>query len=152
MACSDRLARDLRSKGFRVTPQRAVILEVIAHRGGHQSAKDVYRAARKRLPGLNPVTVYRTLESLQRAGVLDLFSVAGEVDRFALRERGNPHAHLVCSRCGTVVEVTLAIAEGLVRTVSREHGFALETSHLTLTGLCRNCRLSGTASRPPGGG
>ena len=140
MACNDRLARELRSKGFRVTPQRAVILEIVAHRRGHQSAMDVYREARTRLPGLNLVTVYRTLETLQQAGMLDLFAVAGGVDRFALREAANPHGHLVCRGCGEVREFPAEDVARFASRLTRRHGFHVETSHLTLQGLCPECQ------------
>lgn len=142
MACTERLAQALRRLGYRVTPQRAVILEIIAHRGGHQSAQEVYAEAIRRLPGLNLVTVYRTLETLHQAGMVDVFSVGTGVDRFALREEGNPHGHLVCRACGRVLEFPIEELQRMTVQLRNDHGFVVEPSHLTLRGVCKECATS----------
>ena len=124
---------------MRVTPQRAVILETLARSPGHASARQVYRRARGRLPGLNLVTVYRTLQRLHEAGVVDLLSNGTEVVRFARRDPGRPHQHLVCRRCRRLLELNSDLVRRLARQVRREHGFRLEADHLALRGVCRTC-------------
>ncbi|MGD8554772.1 MAG: Fur family transcriptional regulator [Anaerolineales bacterium] len=139
MSCTERLTREMRRLGFRVTPQRAVILETIAHGDGHQSAAEVFKAANQRLPGLNIATVYRTLDSLHRAGMVDLLSTDASIVRFELRDPQHPHSHLVCRACGQVMELPSEFIETFAEGVREDHGFALDTQHLTLTGLCAQC-------------
>jgi Fur family ferric uptake transcriptional regulator len=139
MSCSERLRREMRLRGIRITPQRSVILETVSHLGGHPSATEVYREAARRLPGLNPATVYRTLDSLQAAGLVDAMAGAGGRARFALRDLSHPHHHLVCVDCGGELELDAGWITDLARQVRRRKGFRLHTHHLTLTGQCREC-------------
>jgi Fur family ferric uptake transcriptional regulator len=140
MSCGDRLSGELRLSGFRVTPQRGVILETIAHMKGHLSAQEVFESARLRLPGLNIATVYRTLETLHEAGLVDFMLSATDPVRFSLRDQDNPHDHLVCRRCHKVLELDHDLLTPLASGVARDQGFRLDTDHLTLTGICHACR------------
>jgi Fe2+ or Zn2+ uptake regulation protein len=129
----------LRQAGFRITPQRQVILEVVAHGSDHQSAQQVYRAAQRRLPGLNLATVYRTLESLNRAGLVDLLDDSRGSLRFSLRDARPPHAHLVCRACGATAELPVGGLSRLVNEIRRRTGFEPDLRHQTLGGLCAEC-------------
>ncbi|MFN2147647.1 MAG: Fur family transcriptional regulator [Anaerolineales bacterium] len=140
MSCGKRLAEALRARGYRVTAQRTIILETIAHMGGHLSAQQVYQEAQRRLPGLNLTTVYRTVESLQQAGMIDTFSTSLEPLQFALRDGTHPHAHLVCRSCGAIGELDAQQLVPLQNLVQREADFEIDIHHLTLEGLCAKCR------------
>jgi Fe2+ or Zn2+ uptake regulation protein len=140
MSCGERLAAELRKHGFRVTPQRAVILETIAHRGGHLTVQEVYAEARQRLPGLNIATIYRTVESLHHAGMVDLFSTTSHATMFELRDPANPHGHLICTICERVIEMELGLIQELGHIVASETEFELDAHHLTLFGVCARCR------------
>jgi Fur family ferric uptake transcriptional regulator len=139
MSCGERLAKELREQGYRVTPQRAVILETIAHMDGHRTAQEVFRAAGERLPGLNLATIYRTLDTLHAASLVDLFDDGGGVTRFSLRDPEHQHGHLVCQRCGRTLTLDPAHVSSLARKIHRETGFEIAVDHLTLTGLCESC-------------
>ena len=140
MSCGERLAKAMRAHGYRVTAQRTIILETISHMGGHLSAQQVYQEAVKRLPGLNLTTVYRTVESLQGAGLIDIFSTSLEPLQFSLRDSNHPHAHLVCRVCGKVQELDSERIRPLQDIVQRTSDFRLDINHLTLEGLCASCR------------
>ncbi len=140
MACGPKLSQELRVSGFRVTPQRGVILETIAHLPGHPSAQEVFEAARRRLPGLNIATVYRTLDTLRDAGLVDLLEGVDSLVRCSIRDPGSLHGHLICRGCQVVVEVEMPLLISLAGDLGRRHGFALDLAHLTLTGLCSNCQ------------
>jgi Fe2+ or Zn2+ uptake regulation protein len=151
MSCGERLTNDLRRHGIRITPQRAVILETIAHMDGHRTALEVYQAAEERLPGLNLATVYRTLETLHEAELVDFFATSGEVTRFSLRNPEDLHGHLVCERCGITLTIAPHHATLLAESVREETGFEITLDHLTLGGLCRDCarHSSNPDSIPP---
>lgn len=141
MACGERLARELREKGYRVTAQRAILLETIAHNHGHLNVQEIYQEARQRLPGLNLATVYRTVDSLRDAGLIDWYAPGSEPMQFALRDHENPHGHLVCQKCGTVSELDLSLAQNFQERVRQATGFQIDGSHLTFQGLCPRCSV-----------
>ncbi|MBM3465631.1 MAG: transcriptional repressor [Armatimonadetes bacterium] len=139
---SDILPTLLRGQGLRVTPQRAVIYDIIGAIEGHAhlTAQEVYDQARSRLPGLNVATVYRTLETLHGAGLVDMMGTpgAGEV-RFSLRDPRRRHAHLLCRGCRAELEIPLEVVERMAREVSALNGFEVDVDHLTFPGVCGKC-------------
>ena len=139
MSCGDRLEAELRRSGYRVTPQRAVILETISHLDGHSSVNQVFDLASKRLPGLNLVTVYRTLDRLQRAGLIDLLSTSGSSMRFSIRDQSNQHGHLQCRVCGSVSEIPADLFGDMLTKIEKQYHFKVESDHLTLQGVCEEC-------------
>ena len=139
MSCGPRLEEELRQAGFRVTPQRGVILEAVSHNGGHQTAQQVFDQARQRLPGLNLATVYRALDTLHRAGMIDMLSNGSDLVQYGLHDPGHPHAHLICQSCGGVQEIGPDSVERLAAALKRSTGFSLDVGHLTLAGLCDRC-------------
>lgn len=140
MSCGDQLASDLRREGYRVTPQRAVILETISHLDRHSSVNEVFELAKVRLPGLNIATVYRTLEKLHGAGLMDLLSTSGDSMRFSLRDRTNRHAHLHCRTCGLEFEIPAKYFSKMIDEIKNQYGFGVDGDHLTLGGICGDCR------------
>ena len=143
MSCGERLVAELRSRKRRVTPQRAVIMETIAHMQGHLSPSEVHQVARERLPGLNLATVYRTLDTLHQDGLLDTFQLEPGQVRYALRELDHLHGHLVCSECGAVLDFDPAEVETLRSEIEARHGFRMALEHLTLRGRCETCAAQG---------
>jgi Fe2+ or Zn2+ uptake regulation protein len=139
MSCGEELIAELQKAGYRVTPQRAVILESIAHMEGHSSAQEVYENASARLPGLNIATVYRTLDTLHEAGLIDLFSVSPDSMRFSLHDQANRHAHLQCKHCGCVLEVDMAPFDRLVSVIKGDLNFTIDSRHLSFQGICHDC-------------
>jgi len=140
MACGAHLEQEIRRSGFRVTAQRSVILETVAHLARHASAQEVYEKARARLPGLNPATVYRTLEVLHGAGLLDQLVSTDDPLRFSLRDPAKPHHHLVCRLCRQSFELETRRLRSISASLERDLGFALDHDHQSLTGICRACR------------
>jgi Fur family ferric uptake transcriptional regulator len=131
--------RELRAAGHRVTPQRLVILETVAHADQCTSPQEVFAQASRRLPGLNQATVYRTLQRLHDADLVDLHTNGGHALRFSLRDPKHPHAHLVCRVCGRELELDPHVMTPLRQMVRRRTGFHVDAQHLTLTGLCSRC-------------
>lgn len=142
MSCGERLVQEMKRRGQRVTPQRAVILETVAHMDRHVTVQEVYDRARERLPGLHLATVYRALEGLQQAGLVDPFAAGPGLTRFALRHDDHPHGHLVCQRCGQTVDFNPELARGLAEKVEAVHAYQINLNHLTLRGMCPECRGS----------
>jgi Fur family transcriptional regulator, ferric uptake regulator len=138
------LARRLRALCVRVTPQRLLVLEALAAHGGHMTAEEVMRWAAPRSSGLNLATVYRTLELLVSLGMVAQTDLGGEATAFELVGRA-PHHHLVCERCGAVIEMDDSLFQSLRSDVLRRYGFDARSRHIALFGLCRDCQSAAMA-------
>jgi Fur family ferric uptake transcriptional regulator len=133
------LARRLRALRVRVTPQRLLVLEALAAHGGHMTAEEVMRWAAPRATGLNLATVYRTLELLVSLGLVAQTDLGAEATAFELVGPA-PHHHLVCERCGAVIEMADTVFQSLRADVLRRYGFEAQSRHIALFGVCRDCQ------------
>jgi Fur family peroxide stress response transcriptional regulator len=127
-----------------MTPQRQLLLQILAGLRHHPTADELYRRAVKRLPSVSPATVYRNLQTLVRAGVLSVLQRAGS----AVRYDPNPeeHHHFVCRRCRRLFDVYLTDVDVAVN--FRRSGIAgarIEAVRVELAGLCPRCRAAGPA-------
>ena len=122
-----------------LTRQREAVLRVIRESENHLTASEIYEAARKRLPSISYATVYNSLKYLREAGLVHeiSFGVAGanRYDRETAR-----HDHAICSCCGKLVDIDLPETVDLLRTAARQSRFKAQSIHLTLVGLCPDCR------------
>jgi len=138
MTCGSNLTEPLHARGFRMTSQRMAILHTLHHAGGHVSPTEVYERARRDQPGLTETTVYRTLEFLAAHG----FALAAHVGNgklvYELTEEN--HHHLICHACGKTVAVESAALTGLYEQLNASTGYQLDSSHVTLFGLCPECQ------------
>jgi Fur family ferric uptake transcriptional regulator len=134
----------LRDHGFRVTPQRATILEILSEVVGHQhlTAQEVFGLAQDRLPGLNVATVYRSLVSLTDAGLVEQMVTSADGIRFSLKDPQHQHCHLVCRVCSQVLEFDSAELGTLSARIEQSYGFAIDIPHLTFPGVCSGCQQS----------
>jgi Fe2+ or Zn2+ uptake regulation protein len=138
MSCASEYAPQLRSRGFRMTSQRSAILHVLRHAGTHLSPQEVYRQAKRDLPGLTEPTVYRTLDFLAENG----FARPARAGNGHLRYQiaGDDHHHVVCRICGDEVEIEHALLENLYRELESTSGYLRIDSHMTFLGICPACQ------------
>lgn len=145
------LVRALRSRGLRITRARRSICEVLATaHEEHLSAADLLERA-QRVSGvrIDQSTVYRTLDVLEEFGHLHhvhlghgpgVYHLSGEAD----------HQHLVCERCGRSAAVPLAELVPVLETVTARYGFAADSVHFALVGVCSECRTGErSVNNPP---
>lgn len=140
MTCATAFAPELRSRGFRMTPQRLAIMHVLHHSGGHLSPAEVYKLARRELPGLTEPTVYRTLEFLAENGFARPAQVGG--GHLVYQMSDTDHHHLICRSCGAELEVEGGVVQGLYRKLTSSTGYRLNESHMTFFGICPKCQKS----------
>jgi Fe2+ or Zn2+ uptake regulation protein len=124
-----------------MTPQRLAILHVLRHEGTHLSPAEVYKKARKELPGLTEPTVYRTLEFLADVALArPSYSSNGHLTyEFA----GNDHHHIHCRVCSAEIAVEHTLLESLYRLLETTSGFRSIDSHVTFFGVCPACQKNG---------
>ncbi len=133
------LIQELQSRGMRVTPQRAIIFEVIENLEGHLTAEEIFREVQGVNPYISLATVYRTLELLQELDLVTPTNLGGSQTIFALKGHG-AHHHLVCQRCGQIEEFADELLEPLRDSLFERYGFAAQTNHMSIFGLCSACR------------
>ena len=137
MSCSSDYAPQLRSRGYRMTPQRMAILHALRHAGKHLTPGEVYKLARQDFPRLTEPTVYRTLEFLVENGVVRSSHTGN--GHFSYQIAGDDHHHLVCRVCKSEIEVEHTLLETLYRTLEKASGYRNINSHLTFFGVCPDC-------------
>jgi Fur family ferric uptake transcriptional regulator/Fur family peroxide stress response transcriptional regulator len=130
--------RDERAIPAGLTRQRQVVLEVVQASHGHMTASEVYEAARKILPTISYATVYNSLRYLKDKGHISEITFGNAASRYD-RETGR-HDHAICSCCGKLVDFDLQETVELMRQAARKSHFKPETIHLTLVGVCPECR------------
>ncbi|MDT4954106.1 MAG: Fur family transcriptional regulator, peroxide stress response regulator [Acidobacteriota bacterium] len=121
-----------------LTPQREAILQVIRESENHMTASEIFEAARRLLPSISYATVYNSLKYLKGAGLVHEISFGNGASRYD-RETER-HDHAVCTSCGKLVDFDLTVTKELVRAAVRKTRFKPESLHLTLRGLCPDCR------------
>ena len=137
MAETDR--RALNITGMRVTNQRALILEVIQHGQGHLDANEVYRRAREKQPRLSLSTVYRTLRTLKKLGLVEEVHFDEAHHHYEIKTPAEHH-HLVCLGCGRVIEFNYPLAHLIQKKVAKARDFEITDSEIRVTGYCSECR------------
>lgn len=121
-----------------MTPARRAVVEALVAGPAHPTAEQLLAAVRTAHPDVAESTVYRTLDALQEAGLVDHVHLGHGPATFHLA--GHGHHHLVCDACGRVVEVDPEVFAGLARELADRHGFELQLGHFALPGRCRTCR------------
>ena len=122
----------------KLTPQREAVLQVILEREDHPTASDIFEAARHRLPSISYATVYNSLRYLREAGLVHEMKFGDSASRYD-RETER-HDHAICTDCGSLVDFDLPEAAKLIQAAARKSRFKPESVHLTLRGICPDCR------------
>ena len=135
----DAVREQLRARGLRWTPQRRLILDVITEAQGHVTGSEFVDRCRARDPDTTPSTVYRTLDVLEELGIVaHAHGVDGREEFHVLPAA--EHGHLHCTNCHGAWEVDAGEARQLVAALERSRGFRVQLSHLSISGLCSECR------------
>ena len=135
---------ELRTRGLRWTPQRKLILDVLADARGHVTGSDIVERCRAREPETTPSTVYRTLAVLEDLGYLHHSHGSDGREEFHVLP-ATAHAHLQCAACGATWELEPDETAALVAELERSRGFVADVGHLTIAGRCASC-AAGAAS------
>jgi Fur family ferric uptake transcriptional regulator len=128
----------LHARGLRWTPQRRTLIEVLSQADGHVTGAELVERCRAVDPETIPSTVYRTLDVLEELGLLRHSHGADGREEFHVLPTA-VHGHLHCNGCATTWEIDADEAAALVDSLARGRDFAVDVSHLSIGGRCRDC-------------
>jgi Fur family ferric uptake transcriptional regulator len=136
---AERAARSLHDLGYRLTPQRILILEAVLESEDHVTAEDLFELVKRRYPHISLSTVYRTMELLRDAGFVTQTDLGGGHWQYHPLEKATHH-HLICQSCGTVAEVEQNVFDSLQTELSSRYKFDATLTHFAIFGRCHECR------------
>lgn len=137
---SEQLSEYLAAKNLKSTSQRDTILNVFVEAGRHLSAEELYARVKKSHPGIGYATVYRTLKLLAEAGLAQERRFEDGFTRYEHASQDAHHDHLICTRCGAIIEFENESIEALQQDVARKNRFKVLSHKLELYGLCTGCQ------------
>ncbi len=138
---------DLRKRGYRLTPQRQLVLEAV-DRLEHATPDDILTEVRKTAGGVNISTVYRTLELLEELGLVSHAHLGHGAPTYHLADR-HDHIHLVCRDCTDVIEADLSVAADFTAKLREDFGFDTDMKHFAIFGRCSGCSSKGSPKARP---
>lgn len=125
--------------GYRLTPQRMMVVEALHDSDKHVSAEDIFARVKAKYPYANISTVYRTLELLKELGLVNEIALRDGCTRFHPAEKGRHH-HLVCQKCGTIIDLPESELAPLEDILSEKHQFKADLKHTAVFGFCAKCQ------------
>ena len=143
-APAERFENYLRRRNLRMTPERRNVLEVIVRRQGHWDAEELLHFLKGRKHPVSRATLYRTLDHLREAGLVKMHRFGRGHALFEHVYGRQHHDHMVCDRCGKVIEFVNEEIERLQEEMCRVHGFHSTNHVMQIFGICRECRETET--------
>lgn len=137
------LLRYMAEHGLKNTRQRALIIDTFFETGGHLSVEEVWSKVRAQDAKVSVATVYRTMKLLAECGLAHARNFGDGQTRYESAAGREHHDHLICTRCGTIVEFENDRIENLQEIVAKKHGFKVTSHKMELYGLCSSCRQLG---------
>ncbi len=135
-----RFRRYIRDHNLPMTHQREAVARVVFFSNGHLSVEDIKGVLRGENLHVGTATVYRTLDLLLRADLVDEHSFGEGFKRYEPRTHHQHHEHIICRECGKVVEFTSDRIERMNVLIAEEYGFRHHHHRLEIHGVCRECQ------------
>lgn len=128
----------LRDKGFKVTPQRLAIYNMLSSTKSHPNAEMIFNELQALYPTMSLATVYKTMEILKEIGLIQVLN-AGE-DSFRYDADTSNHPHIRCTQCGRVDDVDNIDLEAFVNQVSKGTKYQIMGQQFYFHGICPDCQ------------
>ena len=137
MSASDELARQLKQAGYKLTPARLAVIEVLEKNHDHLNHNQILEEGKQIYPKLSRATVYRTMELLVELKLMRPLYLNDPSQRFISAAGG--HHHMVCTTCGTTFEFDHCTVEQLAQELAEKYSFQIRSHLLEFQGLCEEC-------------
>lgn len=136
----ERFRRYLRDRRLPVTRQRIAVAEVLLASADHPSVESLRHRLEAKGEHVGTATLYRTVDALVKSGLVLEHDFGEGFRRYEPVKEAAEHAHLVCRRCGGVVEFSNDRLERMLRMTADEHHFHYERHKVEIHGICASCR------------
>lgn len=139
----DYLRDKLKEKGYKLTPQRKSILNIILEtEGKHLSAEEIYDLVKVNCPDIGLATVYRTMQMFDEVGLVYKHNFDDGRSRYELNHQNEDHQHhhLICVGCNCVIEVEEDLLEQLETGIEKKYNFKIKNHNVKFFGYCEKCR------------
>lgn len=136
---AERITEKLRELGYRLTPQRVMIVDAIENSDHHISAEEIYSQVIARYPHMNISTIYRTMDLLKKLGLVTETNLGEGRVRYHSADKGHHH-HLVCQKCGKIIDLDETLLFPLKNALRERHDFEADLRHLAIFGRCLHCK------------
>lgn len=133
------IARKLNDRGYRLTPQRIMVLKALEDAQDHISAEEIQAHVRQSYPNMNISTVYRTLELVKELGLVTETDFGDGRVRYHCAGKGHHH-HLVCEKCGRIMDLDESELNPLWEHIKTAHNFQINMRHMAFFGVCDKCK------------
>lgn len=140
MCCEDKLLLQLHERGFRLTPQREMVLRVLHEVQENATIEEIHARVSVLSSAVDLSTVYRTLDLLESFNLVSSFKLGDGQRHYELLSLHRAHFHLLCSQCGSLVAIDARELEPLRNQLVRNHDFQMRLDHLVIPGLCKTCQ------------
>ena len=139
-SAKDIFREHLRNNGLLCSKQRERILDIFLKTEKHLTVEDLHERVRKKYPKIGLATVYRAMKVICDAGLARETNFGDGIRRFEHEYLHKHHHHLVCLKCGRVVEVISLEIEKAQQKAARKHHFTIVKDTMKIFGLCKNCK------------
>lgn len=131
----------LNERGFRLTPQRRSILDVIyENKGEHLSIDEIYELVKRRCPEIGLATVYRTMQLLEEIKIAYKHNFNDGKSRYEIiLDVDHQHHHLICTKCGMIIEVEEDLLENTEHEIEKKYDFKITNHNVKFYGYCKDC-------------
>lgn len=133
------LGKFIKSKGLRYTSQREKILSIFLATEKHLTIDELYRLVRRKFSDIGYTTVYRTMNLLVESGLCRRIDIGDGFSRFEHNYNHQHHDHLICTKCGRLIEVVNNKIEKIQDEMVRRYDFIPAQHRLDIFGICRDC-------------
>lgn len=131
------IAAVLRENGYKVTPQRLAVYEVVNNNTTHPNAEAIYKELQPKYPFMSLATVYKTMEIFAKIGVVQVLQCEEDAHRYDFNTK--PHAHIRCTRCNRVMDVDVE-RDKLAELAQTQTGYRVDSVNVSFTGICAECQ------------
>jgi len=135
----DYMIERLKEKGFRITPQRIAIVEMLANSCEHPGVELIYREVTKKFPTTSLATVYKTVTLLKELGEVMEIAFGDGSNRYD-GKNPRPHPHIMCVKCKSITDPDLSSLNEMSKELSEETGYKIVSHRLDFFGVCPNCQ------------
>jgi len=132
------LCERLKKAGYKLTPARRAVIEVLESNHDHLSHNEILNEGQKLYARLSRATVYRTMETLVELNLVRSIYLNDPTQRFMSAAGG--HHHLICTKCDAVLEFEHCTVDQLSRELAEKFNFQIRNHLLEFQGLCENCQ------------